>query len=251
MPHPLVELTRTRRATATRVVVKNYNILPALCRRGVWVGLETLVEEHVVLSFEHDPEELYVGWMINGTTVSDPGFGGGTPPSGLPAPGAPSIRYATPFEFLSHKLSLTSTPGLDLHKCLSVQVLYRRPSDGAAPARFGPAATVCLHGLEVVWPALKAAEEARCRSALLKLLRTVLPRGLPRPPGPVENWLSTLDDEEVMRVAAQAEALETLDAKADRQLIQAVRADLVATLRAHIPQTPLPAPPAASARSKN
>jgi hypothetical protein len=86
MAYPLVELSRARAADGEHLVVENYDLNPRFCRQGIWVGWKFEFAETVVLSFEHDPEELYVGWSINGTTVVDPGLISG---SGVQGSGGP------------------------------------------------------------------------------------------------------------------------------------------------------------------
>ena len=105
MTHPLVELSRTRSVTDCYVEIENYEKHPVLCRFGVWVGWRCNFAETVLLAYEHDPEELYVGWQINGTTVIDPGYSAGTPPWGSPTPSAPSVTYRCPAGGLYHQLS--------------------------------------------------------------------------------------------------------------------------------------------------
>ena len=61
MAHPLVVLSDTKSITDVSVVTIDYGSgLPLLCRSGIWVGLQTLYTETIV-SYEHEPEELYVG----------------------------------------------------------------------------------------------------------------------------------------------------------------------------------------------
>ena len=80
MAHSLVEVSRTKSVTECYLITEDYTKHPALCRSGIWVGWKCSFAETVLLSYEHDPEELYVGWLINGTMVIDPGYSAGTPP---------------------------------------------------------------------------------------------------------------------------------------------------------------------------
>ncbi|CAN5258294.1 hypothetical protein BH20ACT5_BH20ACT5_07220 [soil metagenome] len=83
-----IELSDEVTTTGCDLVVIDYDQQPQLCRKGIWVGSQCQQSQRIVLSYEHDPEPLYVGWSINGTTVLDPGYGTFTPPGGSPAPGA-------------------------------------------------------------------------------------------------------------------------------------------------------------------
>jgi hypothetical protein len=234
MTHPLVELSRTKHQTSAHLVIEDYDKHPTICRHGIWVGWSVTFTETVVLSFEHDPEELYVGWAINGTTVIDPGYSSGTPPWGYPAPGAPSVTYVTPVDGFFHRLSLTSTSGSG-EVCLWVQVLYRGPSEAGAPAHYGPAMGVCLSGAEVIWPAYKLEEEKRCLAAFFDLLRRYVEVAHVNPGDPVEKWLARLRGEEAVRMKAELETLQKIDPKANRELADAIKADLARMLRARIP----------------
>jgi len=73
------------------------------CPSSIWVGERCEFKQHVVLSYEHDPEQLYVGWAINGSTVFDPGLSAGTRPEGDPVLGAAGLAMLWPYEGYGHK----------------------------------------------------------------------------------------------------------------------------------------------------
>src|SRR6476619_5774966 len=112
--HPLIEYRHTRFEVGRTIAVEDYTTHPRLCRSGLWIGLASDLIETIVLSYEHDtgpdPEQLNVGWAINGMTVSEPG----SPQShlesmlGWPAPDATSVRYVTPVDDLNHRIQLRS-----------------------------------------------------------------------------------------------------------------------------------------------
>src|SRR5262249_1463196 len=83
----------TKQLTGWHLVIEDYTKKHDLCRHRIWVGLEEDFSETVTFAFEHGNANLYIGWAINGTTVVDPGLGNGTPPQGLPCPGAPSVTF--------------------------------------------------------------------------------------------------------------------------------------------------------------
>jgi hypothetical protein len=230
MSHPLVELSRTKNQTSSSLVFEDYDKHPAICRHGLWVGWKINFTETVLLAFQHDPEELYVGWAINGTTVVDPGYGTGTAPWGSPAPGESSVTYVTPVAGLFHQLSLTSTAGDD-NECLWVQVLYRKPNEASAPAHQGPAMWVCLSGSEISWPADKLDAERRC----LDRLRRYVEFAHVKPGDPVEQWLSRIRGEDALRIRAEIDTLEKLDPKAQPELAEAIKADLLRVAHARMP----------------
>jgi hypothetical protein len=234
MAYPLVEHSRTKHETSVHLVIRDYDADRRLCRHGLWVGLKTTFTETVVLAYEHDPEELYVGWMINGTTVIDPGYSAGTPPWGQPAPGAPSVTYVAPFNGLFHRLSLTSTTGSG-DSCLWVQVLYRSPTEAGVPAHQGPGMSVCLAGSSIAWPADKLEEERRCLAVFLDLLRRYVRVAQVHPRDPVEQWLASLDGDMAVRVKAELETLGTIDPRVDRELAEAITADLTGIMTSRIP----------------
>lgn len=230
MAYPLVELSRTEQPMGQHLVVENYDLNPRFCRQGIWVGWKFEFAETVVLSFEHDPEELYVGWSINGTTVVDPGFGPYPPPSGSTVPGTPSVTYRTPVSGFFHRISFTSTPGHD-EECLWVHVLYRTPAEAGAPAHVGPARSVCLNGERVQWPAHLLKAEGECVQRWYEILRRYV-RGVPPWPGPppLRRWLERVRGEEAVRFKAELETLEQLDPEADRQLAEVIVSDLTRTV---------------------
>jgi len=225
MTHSLVELSDTRTVTTSYLVVEDYTKHPRLCRYGVWVGWKSEFTETVVLSYDHDPEELYVGWSINGTTVIDPGYSAGTPAWGAPAPGNPSVTYRCPVAGLYHRISLSSTPG-DANQYLWVSVLYRHPNEANAPFHVGPSHSVCLSGSEIAWPAAKLAETQACLARLYDILRRYVEVAHVGPGDPVESWLGELDGDEVARVDALLTTIEQLNRETDRLLFEAIRAEL-------------------------
>lgn len=228
MAHPLVELSRSRAVTNGWLEIRNYDYRE-LCRQGIWVGWRSIFQETVVVSYEHDPEELYVGWQINGTTVIDPGYSPGTPPFGSPAPGESTVRYRCPEGGYMHRLALISTAGEPEH-CLYVQVLYRTPSGQYSPPTFGPSMEVCLSGYEITWPADKLEEYRKCVHRLRDLLERYVQIAHVGPGDPVEEWLLSLEDDEALRVGGMIEALEQLDPKVDAQILDAVRTELTALI---------------------
>jgi hypothetical protein len=234
MSHPLVELSRVRNQTSAHIITEDYNKNPRFCRHGVWIGWQVNFTETVVLSYEHDPEELYVGWAINGTTVVDPGYGSGTPPWGAPAPGDPSITYVTPLDGLFHKISLTSTSGSN-QECVQLQVLYRTPAEAVAPFHHGPMTSVCVSGSEIEWPAKLLEEERQCFAHFFDLLRRYVKIAFVKPGDPVEQWISRLRGDDVVRIRAELETLQLLDGHAQQKLADAIKSDLVRVLRTRMP----------------
>ena len=101
----LIELSDDTTTTSCCLMIVDYDVNFHMCRKGIWVGRRCQQRERIVLSYEHDPEVLYVGWSINGTTVLDPGYGTFTPPWGAPAPGTPDVTYQ-PEWTRSHTASL-------------------------------------------------------------------------------------------------------------------------------------------------
>jgi hypothetical protein len=95
MAHPLIEVSRTQSGAVGYLAVADYNKTPMLCRSGVWVGMKTTFSETVVLSFEHEPEDLLVNWSVNDTMVGN--YGPPPPfPYGTPIAENPSIGWVTP-----------------------------------------------------------------------------------------------------------------------------------------------------------
>lgn len=186
------------------------------------MGTTCLQSQRVVLSYGHDPEPLYVGWSINGSTVLDPGYGTFTPPWGAPAPGAPGVTYETGVDWLAHRIALSVGPGTEAHT-VHVRVLHRGPSDAAEPATLGPSRMVDLAGVATHWPASKLAEQARCWSRLLDLLRRYVE--IPRwgPPDPWERLPGLIRLPEDMRVLSAVFAVADLDDKADAGVIAEYR----------------------------
>jgi hypothetical protein len=244
MEHPLAEVSRTRSSENCYLVIEDYRKYPRLCRFGIWVGWKCDFVETVLLGYEHDPEDLYVGWSINGTTVIDPGYSSGTPPWGAPAPGASSVTYRCPVGGLFHRLSLTSATGI-AEQCLWVQVLYRYPNEAGAPFHSGPSMYVCLSGSEIIWPISKVEEAEACMEKFYDLLRRYVEPAHIGPGGPVERWLERVSGDEAVRVRALLETIEQLDQRVDGQLFDAINAELKAiVLWAQSPGgSGIPAPP--------
>lgn len=230
MAHPLVEVSRVRNTTGCHLVLEDYSKHPHLCRFGVWIGWRCSFAETVLLSYEHDPEELYVGWQINGTTIVDPGYSSGTPPWGSPAPGASSVTYRCPVSGLFHQLSLTSTAGHD-EVCLWVQVLYRYPNEAGAPFHYGPARWVCVDGWDVTWPAAKIKETQACLARFYELLHRYVEVAHVGPGDPVERWLERVRGDDAVKVKALLEALEEIDPKTEPELAEGARHELTAMVK--------------------
>jgi hypothetical protein len=234
MSHPLLELSRTKHESSSYLIFEDYDKHPTLCRHGLWVGRKTTFSETVVLSFEHDPEELYIGWMINGITLIDPGYSTGTPPWGSPAPSTAPVTYICPVGGLFHQLSLTSSSGMG-EECLWVQVLYRGPTEASVPAHYGPAMNVCLSGSKVTWPIAKLDDERRCLAAFFDLLRRYVRIAQVNPGDPIEQWLGHVRGGDAVRMRAELETLQEVDPNADLQLVEAIKGDLARMLRARMP----------------
>jgi hypothetical protein len=226
----LLEYSRVEPKTGqAQLIIMDYDQHPKLCRRGIWVGWLVEMRETVILSYEHDPEELYVGWSINGATVIDPGYSSGTLYP-APAPGEPSVSYQCPVNNLFHRISLASSPG-HTEVCLGVQVLYRSPLESAYPAHPGPLMRVCLSGSRIDWPTDKLQEEQNCLKRYRHLLDKYVQVQHVGPGDPVERWLARLRGDEAIRLRAELETLEKLDRKVDRQLSDAIVSDLIRTVQ--------------------
>lgn len=224
MDHPLTEVSSIT-VTNTYVVVEDYNRHPALCRFGVWVGLKREYVETYLLSYEHDPEELYVGWAINGTTVIDPGYSAGTPPWGEPVPGVPSVTYHCPVGGLYHQISLAGTPGMN-PQWLWVQVLYRHPNEYGQPFHYGPGRWIYLVGYSITWPAEKIEETRRCLRRLWEIIQKEVQVAHVGPGDPVEHWLEQLRGEEAVALQALTDTLGELSEEQDAELREAIRGEL-------------------------
>ena len=225
----LVILSDTKFPTGQSVIIEDYNQHPALCRSGIWIGLLKTFVETVKVAYEHT-EDLYVGWAINGVTVVDPGYSNGTLPPGQPCPGAPSVLFNCPVDGFFHEISFTSTSG-DPHECLAVQVLYRLPTDEYKPAHQGPTVVICLAGSEIDWPAnLLAAWEA-CLASLWSRISKIKLVAHVNPGDPVE-FLGTLSPEQGVLLQTGVQTLEQLDAAAQPELANAIRARLSGILSA-------------------
>jgi hypothetical protein len=224
MDHPLTE-TSSIAITSTYVVIEDYNLHPALCRFGVWVGLKREFFETYLLSYEHDPEELYVGWAVNGDTLIDPGYSAGTPPWGAPVPGVPGVSYTCPVAGLYHRISLAGTPGMEPQH-LWVQVLYRYPTEYGQPFHYGPGLWVDLVGYSIAWPADKLEEWRECLHRFWELIERYLEEARVGPGDPVERWLEGLRGEEAVRLKALVETLGDLQGDEDRELREAILGEL-------------------------
>jgi hypothetical protein len=225
----LVQLNDTKQITGWHLVTKDYTKEHDLCRHGVWVGLLEEFSETVTFAYEHSNENLYVGWAINGTTVVDPGYGSGTPPEGLPCPGAPSVTFHCPVDGYFHEISLTSTPG-DPDESLAVQVLYVVYPNPDTILN-GPFTYVDLAGSETIWPAHLVQEANACYAAFWeKLHQYVAGPGHVAPGDPVE-WLAGLPAEVAVRLEAEVATLTQLDAQAQPRLAKAIQDDLMGILR--------------------
>jgi hypothetical protein len=215
----LIELSDDITTTGCSLTIVDYDVVFHLCRKGIWVGSRCQQRQRVVLSYEHDPEVLYVGWSINGTTVLDPGYGTFTPPWGAPAPGTPDVTYETGVDSFAHRIALRVEPGTPARE-VQVRVLYRGPAEASQPAHLGPGTTVSLNGVAVHWPKVKLQEERRCWENLLNLLRRYVKVRRPGPGDPVERALERVQNPEDMVVLAAARAVAELDPKADAELIE-------------------------------
>lgn len=246
--HSLIELRHTRFEIGRTIAVEDYSTHPRLCRSGLWIGLASDLIETIVLSYEHDsgpdPEQLSVGWAINGFTVSEPGSPDSHPESvlGWPAPDASSVSYVTPVDGLHHRLQLRSTPGIT-GVCLNVQVLYRLPSEdpnsGSTPHP-GPSRMTCLSGRDVAWPHDKLEAEQACWRRFRDLVERVIDV-VPVGPGPVEEWLARATDDDLRFFHAGFETLEALHPERDAELGVALRAQMAATIKRL--RTPRPSSP--------
>jgi hypothetical protein len=245
MAHPLVVISDTKATTGHHTVVEDYNTHHVLCRFGVWVGCATDFVETVKLSYEHDPDPLYVGWALNGTVVSTPGFPPTIFPPGNPVPGVPDVRYTTPVDGLYHRISLTGTSGMP-DRCIYVQVLYTTYDDivHGRPVSYGPAMTVCLSGQTIEWPADKLAETRDCLKHLWEILHKAVGPVHVNPGDPVETWLARATPEQALQLKGYREALERLDINRDAAihicLLRDLRALLVQLVLAGRLATPTP-----------
>jgi hypothetical protein len=230
MTHPLVELSDTKNFTGCNLVVENYNLHPAICRSGIWIGWSCDFTETIVLAYEHDPEELYVGWAINGAVVIDPGYSAGTPPWGAPVPTAPSVTYVCPYGGLYHQISLASTAGHE-QVCLWVQVLYRYPDEEGQPFHYGPSMYVCLDGYEVIWPEAKLAEMRACLLKFYELLMKYVEIAPVGPGDPVERWLAQLRGDDAVRVKGLVDTFGELDRETEGVFAGAIKDELAGLVR--------------------
>jgi hypothetical protein len=228
MAHTLVELSDTKSTTSEHVVVVDYGTgKPFLCRSGIWVGWATDFIETVVLSYEHDPDELYVGWALNGTVVSNPGIPPTIYPPGFPVPGAPDVLYMTPVDGFLHRISLTGKAGM-AETCISAQVLYTTFKDHqqGKPVTYGPSMAVCLSGEEVAWPEAKLEQERACLRHWWEVLHKVVGPVRVHPGDPVEKWLARVQGEDAVRLKGLVQALDEFDAGRDQRIVAAARAEL-------------------------
>ena len=231
MSNILSEINRTRNITGSSVVMENYDVNFRLCRYGIWIGLENTFTETVTVSYEHT-DDLYVGWRINGVTVVDPGYSAGTPPWGSPVPGVPGVVYHCPVDGFFHRISFTSTSGME-EQCFYAQVLYRH---GVAEANmaphYGPSICVCISGKEIEWPEDKLEAERRCLAAFFDKLRQYKLIAHVFPPDPVE-WLQRFQGQEAQILKAQVDTYVQVDHERQPALAKAVQSSIVNTLQAH------------------
>ena len=231
MSNTLSEISRTRNITGSSIVTEDYDSHFRLCRSGIWVGVEDTFTETVTISYEHT-NELYVGWKINGATIVDPGYSSGTPPWGSPVPGVPGVIYKCPVDGFFHRISFTSTSGMD-EQCFYAQVLYRNGIAEASMApHSGPSLNVCISGKEIDWPEDKLEEESNCLKALFeklnryKLIRKVFP------PDPVE-WLGRFEGQEAQILKAMVDTYESVNTERQPILSKMLEESIVNSLQAH------------------
>lgn len=194
----------------------------------IWVGWLCNFTETVVLSYEHDPNPLYVGWQLNGITVIDPGFSQGNWPYGDPVPGLPSLTYVCPYQGFYHKIAITGSQGMD-EVCLWAQVLYR-PGDAnpanPGPALDGPGMNVCIDGYRVIEPVRLQEEWRACLAEFAERLRRFEEIARINPGDPVERWLEGLDPVEGYKLVGMVETLGQLDPQRDEVLQSAIENEL-------------------------
>jgi hypothetical protein len=226
----LIERGRRREKETARLVVKDYDREPQLCRRGLWWGIRREYEERVVLSFEHAPDDLAVGWRINDADY----FGHpGTRPAGDPIPSAPGFRAVTPYEGRYHRLALICGPGTE-GQCLWVQPVYTTIDPVSGELKDGPRRAVCLSGYEMQWASHLLREEAQCIARFSGLVDERYNFRIP-----IGQWAGFLDGPAgplVTRLQGAIDVLDRLDGEADRDIIAAVRTEvesIVERLRYH------------------
>jgi hypothetical protein len=215
----LVELSNDVATTSCELQVVDYDHVRRLCRSGIWVGRRCEQRQRIVLSYEHDPEVLYVGWSINGTTVLDPGYGLPTDPR-IPsyAPGMPDVRYETGVNGFYHRIALSVAPDTP-RRTPFVSVLYRRPDGWGSPANEGPGRMLDLRGVTENWPAAKLEEERRCWRDLRERLRHYSKVAHVGPGDPVQLALERVFDPDDMALLGAARAVAELDPQHDADLI--------------------------------
>jgi len=240
----LVELSDTRNGTTSSIVIDDYDQHPRLCRAGIWVGVRTEFSETIVLSYEHDAEELYVGWKLNGVSVIDPGYSSGTPPWGFSVPGASDVTYTCPVDDLFHRIQFRSTAGHQ-ESCISVQVLTRTPAEEFSPPELGPSTITCVAGYDLSWPSANLEAERRCLASLLERLRVYTKVKWVPPGDPPERWIELGRPEELKELLALFETLENLNSVEDEDIAKAVQSNLIRriqTLRSPGRKSPAPFP---------
>jgi hypothetical protein len=231
MSNTLSEISRTRNVTGSSIVTEDYDTHFRLCRSGLWVGVENTFTETVTVSYEHSDDVFAVGWRINGVTIVDPGYSSSTPPWGDPVPGVPGVIYKCPVDTFFHRISFTSTSGMD-EQCFYVQVLYRGVTEADVPPHAGPTLYICISGHEIEWPADKLEEEANCLAAFFeKLNRYKLIRKV-WPPEPVE-WLRRFQGEEVQLLKAMINSWEHVNHEKQPILSKMLEESIVNSLQAH------------------
>lgn len=231
MSNTLSEINRTRNFTGSSLVIEDYDKQFRLCRSGLWVGVENTFIETVTISYEHTGD-LYVGWRINGVTIVDPGYSSGTPPWGSPVPGVPGVIYKCPVDEFFHRISFTSTSGMET-QCFYVQVLYRNgiAEAGMAP-HSGPSLNVCISGREIEWPVNKLEEEATCLAALFEKLRRYKLIRKVFPPDPIE-WLRRFEGQEAQILKTMVDTYENVNTERQPMLSKMLEESIVNSLQGH------------------
>ncbi len=232
----LIELSRTQANTGSHIVVEDYTKHFRLCRYGVWVGLSKTFVETVTISYEHT-EQLYVGWIINGTVAVNPGYGPFTPPWGAPTPGASQVTYTCPVGEYIHRISFASTSGMP-DTTIGLQVIYRLPGEANAPYHYGPFMNVKISGSEIEWPEDKLKAERDCLRNIFDKLKRYVIIGHVHPGDPVEMF-ENVPHEEWAYVKAQVDTLENIDHEKQRELADAIKANLTGFYYARMPATVL------------
>ena len=232
MADELKVVSDTKSNAGGHLVTEDYDKHPRACRHGVWIGWKETFSQTVTLAFEHTGHP-YVGWLINGIRVIDPGYGPFTQLPGDPCPGAPSVLYSCPVGGLFHQISFTSVAGAP-QACFSVQAIYREHGQQYSPPRDGPTTSLCLSGSDIEWPAFLILQEQACLRRWKDILRRYVEVADVGPLDPVA-LLSSLPDEERTILQAAAEALEEIKPDQQPKLSNALRDTVVGILRSRMP----------------